>query len=247
MNHYWQNWRASDFNKNLKSHIAILPLAATEQHGPHLPLATDTLIAKGLIKNVVKKLSPKDKIVFLPVQDIGLSLEHKNFAGTLTADWDSLGKVWLNIGADVFRTGIKKMIFITSHGGNMPLMEIVARQLRMQYNMKIAYTSWEKLMPTKPTDIHGGQFETSIMLALHPELVDKTKLQNFKSESEKLKKQNKLLAFHSSPAKIAWAAEDLNKQGVVGNAKAATSIAGKKYLNSMTNGFITLIKEFSKL
>ena len=256
MNRFWSNWVADDFKRNLSNHLAILPLAATEQHGPHLPLGTDSIIARGLIERADSVLPKKCPAVFLPLQTIGASPEHCDFAGTLSLDWQSAIRIWIGLGESVAGAGVKKLLLITSHGGNMPAMEIAARQLRLNRNMLTACAQWENLgadMCRKVRgsqepfiDIHGGEFETSLILALRPDLARMRKAENFQSAQTKMKKGNKFLAFHSSPAKLAWAAQDLNKKGVVGRAKEASAQKGEKMLDEMASGFAHLCQEMLK-
>lgn len=246
---YWSELKTIDFNGNMKNYIAVLPLCATEQHGPHLPLGTDMFIAEGLVERTIQKLKNNDKIIFLPIQNIGVSNEHQDFKGTLSIQWETAGRIWREIAECVHKTGIRKMIVITSHGGNVQMMELVARELRAKYNMKIVCTQWGKLGGDRKNeiDIHGGEIETSLMLAMKPELVEMKKTKNFKSKQTKMKKENKILGYHSSVANMNWFAQDLNKEGVVGNAKSASEKIGEKIIEKCVNGFTQLIKEFGKI
>src|SRR3954449_11035019 len=104
--------------------IAVLPLAATEQHGPHLPLRTDVLIAEAFLARVWELLPAQLPATFLPVEEIGISTEHADYPGTLTLSPEqALGK-WLALGESVARAGIRKLVMVTSHGGNSAAMTI---------------------------------------------------------------------------------------------------------------------------
>src|SRR6476659_4685463 len=98
--------------------IAVLPLAATEQHGPHLPLGTDVMIAEAYLARVREQLPAAIPATFLPLQPVGISTEHTGYPGTLTLPTEVALKVWMAIGESVARAGLKKLVMVTSHGGN---------------------------------------------------------------------------------------------------------------------------------
>ena len=236
MKRFWRDMPTTAFDGDTSNWIAVLPVAAIEQHGLHLPVGVDAMIAEGLVERAAAALPYGASATFLPVQQIGKSNEHINFPGTLTFDWETTVKAWLDIGDSLARAGLRKLLIITSHGGNLSLMDIAARELRIRHNMLVVTTSWEKLGPPRKEpedgsafiDIHGGEFETSIMLALRPDLVDIDKAENFTSTQSDLKKSNQHLGHHSSDANISWLSEDLNVQGVVDDASAATAERGEE-------------------
>src|SRR3954449_1170752 len=98
--------------------IAVLPLAATEQHGPHLPVGTDIMIAQAYLARVRELLPDRIPATFLPVQPVGISTEHLAYPGTLTMPTEVALKSWFALGESVARAGIKKLVMVTSHGGN---------------------------------------------------------------------------------------------------------------------------------
>src|SRR3954452_23653372 len=110
--------------------IAVLPLAATEQHGPHLPIGTDVMIAQAYLARVRELLADNIPATFLPLQPVGISTEHIDYPGTLTLPADVAVKTWLALGEGVARAGIKKLVLVTSHGGNTAAMTLVAQELR---------------------------------------------------------------------------------------------------------------------
>ncbi len=140
---------------------------------------------------------------------------------------------------------------ITSHGGNVAAMEIAARELRLRHGMLVVTTSWgslgewEEIYDLGPvlTDIHGGNSETSLMLALRPDLVDGGAVENFDSAQSEMKARHMRLGFHGSDANIAWAAQDLNSKGVVGDASAASKENGERDITEMVAGFCVLMEE----
>src|SRR6476661_4635522 len=115
--------------------IAVLPLAATEQHGPHLPLETDVLIGEAYLARVRELLPATLPVTFLPLQRIGISTEHIDFPGTLTLPTDVALRSWMALGESVARAGVRKLVMVTSHGGNSAGMTLVAHDLRAQHGM----------------------------------------------------------------------------------------------------------------
>jgi creatinine amidohydrolase len=171
--------------------IAVLPVAATEQHGPHLPVSTDSSIMQGMLETVID-LAPADlDIRILPVQCVGKSNEHQHAPGTLTIPVTTLIDHWVELGHSVARAGIRKVVLVNSHGGNEEVMGIVARELRVRARMLAVKTSWMRFgLPTglySPVEtsygIHGGDVETSLMLHFQPELVAFDKAENLNRRS----------------------------------------------------------------
>jgi creatinine amidohydrolase/Fe(II)-dependent formamide hydrolase-like protein len=161
--------------------VAVLPLGATEQHGPHLPLNVDSVLVDGVVDAALTHLDKQDPVLVLPTQTVGLSTEHIAFAGTLTLSPQTVISQWCDLGASVARAGVKKLLLFNAHGGNVGLMDVVARELRAQHGLIVYSSSWynlpldEKVMAQFSADehrfgIHAGDIETSMMLALAPVL-----------------------------------------------------------------------------
>src|SRR5580692_1326877 len=125
--------------------IAVLPLAATEQHGPHLPLETDVMIAQAYLTRVRERLPDTLPVTFLPIEQIGISTEHTDFPGTLTLAPETALRNWMALGESVARAGVKKLVIVTSHGGNSAAMTLVAQDLRAQRGLFVVTTSWSRL------------------------------------------------------------------------------------------------------
>src|SRR5665213_263667 len=113
--------------------IAVLPLAATEQHGPHLPVGTDVMIAQAYLARVRELLTDTLPATFLPLQPVGISTEHIDYPGTLTLPTEIALQSWMALGTSVARASIKKLVMVTSHGGNSAAMSLVAQDLRAKY------------------------------------------------------------------------------------------------------------------
>lgn len=233
--------------------IAVLPLGATEQHGPHLPFETDAIIAEAITLRAKAKLPADLNIEFLPVEKVGYSIEHSDVAGTKTLAYDEAIRRWIGIGESLFRTGTRKFVMLNAHGGNSPLMTIVATELRARFGMLAVATSWtrfgypDEIVSTEERafGIHGGLIETSVMLALRPDLVNMAKARNFPSNQEDFSREFKHLRAYG-PHAFGWMMRDLSKEGVAGNAAAATADAGEKILDNAVAGFIELLVDVDR-
>ncbi|MCK1361375.1 creatininase family protein [Bradyrhizobium sp. 199] len=230
--------------------IAVLPLAATEQHGPHLPVTTDVLIADAYLARVRELLPENVPATFLPVEPIGISTEHIDYPNTQTLPTDVALKRWTGIGEDIARRGLKKLVIITSHGGNSAAMMLIAQDLRAHQKMLVVTTSWSRLSGADklfPADevrhgIHGGAIETSIMLARYPDQVRKHEIADFPASSIAMDKQYRWLSTQR-PAAFAWQAQDLNASGAVGNATLAVAEKGEQLIDQGARAFCELLSE----
>lgn len=122
--------------------ISVLPLGAHEQHGPHLPFETDTLIAEGIVARLAAALPSHLPVSFLPVEPVGYSIEHMDVPGTKTLRYDEAIERWLNIAKAEHEKGVRKFVMLNAHGGNSPLMTIVATEARARFGMLAVATSW---------------------------------------------------------------------------------------------------------
>ncbi|AYG67347.1 MULTISPECIES: creatininase family protein [unclassified Rhizobium] len=233
--------------------IAVLPLGAYEQHGPHLPFETDTLIAEGIVSRLKGALPAKLPVTFLSVEAVGYSIEHMDVAGTKSLAFDEAVRRWLGIAERVNKLGIRKFVMLNAHGGNSPLMTIVATEARMRFDMLAVATSWTRfgvpdglISPDeKAIDIHGGDIETSVMLALNPEKVDMSKAENFPSrQSDFIRNLKHLRAY--GPHAFGWKMSDLSTQGVTGNAGAATAEKGEKLIAHAVQGLVELLQDVDR-
>lgn len=248
---FWREIPTTAFGDAARDWIAVLPLAAIEQHGPHLPVGVDAIIGEGMVARTAAALPPEAPVVFLPVQEIAKSNEHVAFPGTLTVDWDTTIRSWIDIGASVARAGPRTLVMITSHGGNAAPMEIAARELRQHHGLRCVTTSWGRLGNWQDVytydgpiiDIHAGLSETALMLALRPDLVDMTRARDFPSAQMALARGAAKLGYHGGAANMAWLAEDLNPDGAVGEATAATAEAGERDIGGIVDGFAALVRD----
>ena len=237
--------------------VAVLPVAAVEQHGPHLPLSVDATLLQGVIDAALPHLGADVPALFLPPQNIGLSTEHENFPGTLTLSPATVIALWTELGACVARAGVKKLLIFNSHGGNVAVMDIVARELRQRHGLLVYSASWFSL-PQPPEvqglfsaqehrfGIHAGDIETSMMLHLAPGTVHMEHAQHFRSTSQDRAERFAILG-NGKSAKMGWAMEDYHPSGAVGQADAATADKGRAVVHAAGAALAALLAEVAAL
>jgi len=233
--------------------IAVLPLAAVEQHGPHLPLGVDTYIAEAYLARVQKLLPADLPVTFLPVQRVGVSAEQLSYPGTLTLSATTAIAAWTELGESLHRAGLRKLVLVTSHGGNVAVMESVARDLRTRLGMLAVTVGWHRFgypdgafsAEEKKHGIHGGDIETSLMLAGKPETVRMDRTPNATPATIAMAGEFKWLGAYR-PAGFAWMTQDLNPTGAVGNATLATAAKGEAALDHGAKAFVELLQEIDR-
>ncbi len=245
----WQDFAGADAAR----WIAVLPLAAIEQHGPHLPLGVDAFLGEAYLDRA-KVLVPMDMpATFLPLQSIGHSEEHTGFPGTLTLSAQTAIGAWTDIGESVHRAGVRKLLLITSHGGNVQAMDMVARQLRARHGMLVVTCGWQRFgypeglfsEDERKHGIHGGDIETSLMLAARAQAVQNDKAPNATSANVALEKDFRWLNA-SRPAGFGWMTQDLHPSGAVGDATKATAQKGEAAFAHGVRGFVELLQEIDR-
>ena len=233
--------------------IAVLPLAAVEQHGPHLPLGVDAYIAEAYLARVRKILPEALPATFLPVQRVGVSAEHLGYPGTLTLSAATAIKAWTEIGESLARAGLRKLLLVTSHGGNVAAMELVARDLRTRLGMLAVTVGWHRFGYPEGTfsgeerrhGIHGGDIETSLMLGAMPDAVRTERAAQATPATVAMAHEFKWLGAYR-PAGFAWMTQDLNATGAVGDATQASAAKGDAALAHGAQAFVELVREMDR-
>ena len=250
---HWTELKTTEFAALSAETVAILPVAAVEQHGPHLPICVDACINESLLELALAKAH--DLSVFLlPMQAIGKSNEHLGFAGTLTLSADTVVRLWTEIGESVRRSGVRRMLIFNSHGGQPQVADIVARDLRVRLEMFVATVSWWQLGGLQRyfsenelrNGIHGGAVETSLMLHFRPDLVSMDLAANFVSLGEALEKECRFLRPEGQGVGFGWQAQDLNDRGVCGDATQADASLGAKIAEEVSDNLLQLLREVAR-
>ncbi|MBV5297666.1 MAG: creatininase family protein [Rhodoferax sp.] len=263
---FWADWSSADFAQLGRSGdaartIAVLPVAAIEQHGPHLPLSVDTVLVNGVLAAALPRLPVALKLLVLPTQAIGLSTEHARFPGTLTLKNETILRLWGDIAESVAAAGIRKLVLFNAHGGNVSVMDLVARDLRARLDMLVYSVSWFNLplLDAQGGDvnarfsadeqrfgIHAGDMETSMMLALDPACVEMARAQNFVSAAQARARQFEIVG-NGKSAKLGWQMQDYNPAGAVGNAAAASLDKGRALVDAAGRALARLLAEIDQL
>lgn len=255
------HWTASHSNLGERpvssQTIVILPLGAQEQHGPHLPLETDTLIARGVCKALEEELHSLDRmqmadvddVRILPVEPIGYSPEHMDFEGSKTLSYEAALGRWISIGEQLSALGVRRFLLLNAHGGNSPLVSLVCQELRVRCNMLAVGTKWDRFIDEievgrteRIYGIHAGRIETSVMLWIAPEDVQMKQALDYPSLQQTLNENFRHLQAYG-PHAFGWKMQDLNSSGVTGMASRATAEEGGKLVHRAAVGLCELLHD----
>lgn len=248
---FWAEMTWTDFQApDMARAIAVLPLAATEQHGPHLPLGTDTFIMEGYLARVVPRVPDELAVLFLPMQNCGLSIEHTDFPGTLSVPAEHLINAWTKLCECVHRTGCRKLVLLNSHGGNSAALDVIAHDLRARLGMLVVMASWRRFgapgglfsVDELAHGIHAGEIETSLMLNFRPDLVRADEAADFQSQSVAMEREFNWLRA-GRPTGFGWMSQDLCVSGAMGNAAAANARKGEACADHGATAFIELLQD----
>src|ERR1700739_2017127 len=231
-NFAYLNWKQVDALPR-ETTLLILPTAAIEQHGHHLPLATDTLINNLLLGRAIRKLPANLPVYALPPVHYGKSNEHIGFPGTLSVSASTFMAVLRDLGASIASAGFKKLVLYNTHGGNSSLVDVMARDLRAEFGLKTfalygsGGISFEGLRPQERAyGFHAGEVETAFLLAATPDLVDcSAYTANYIADLSK----PELLLPENAPATFSWLTRDIAPSGVLGDARPATAENGARW------------------
>lgn len=233
--------------------IAVLPVAAVEQHGPHLPLGVDSYIAQAYLARVLPLLPADLPATFLPLQKIGQSEEHLAFPGTLSFSARTVIGIYTEIGESLHRCGVRKLVIVTSHGGNVAAVELVARDLRVRLKMLAVTCAWHRFGYPPGTfermeqrhGVHAGDVETSLVLAHRPETVRMERAPAAIPVTVDMAKDFKWLSAFR-PVGFGWMTQDLHPTGAVGDATLATAQKGEQALDHGARAFVELLQDVDR-
>ncbi|MBN9061168.1 MAG: creatininase family protein [Rhizobiales bacterium] len=249
--HWWWDLSAKDFaGLDMERIVAVLPVGAVEQHGPHLPVRVDAAINAGIVARAVEMMPADLPVLVLPMTPVGKSNEHVSYPGTLTLSHETLFRLWFEIGESVRRTGCRKMVIFNSHGGQPQVIDIVCRELRVRHGMFVVNAMWSRM--TKHDDlftpkelthgIHGGEVETSVMLHLHRDKVDMAEAADFEPLSVALAEKGGLLTPEGGVG-FGWQAQDLHPSGAMGDAASADAARGGVLVERAATALTQLCRE----
>jgi creatinine amidohydrolase len=249
--HWWWEHSARDFaGFDMSGFVAILPVAAVEQHGPHLPLQVDAAINVGIVARAVEMMPTDMPVLVLPMMPIGKSNEHISYPGTLSLSYETLARLWIEIGESVLRAGCRKLIIFNSHGGQPQVADIVCRELRVRHKMFAVNAFWARMVPMDDLfsadelshGIHGGECETSMMLHLKPGLVEMAHAADFVPTTVELERTGGVLSAEGAVG-FGWMTEDLEVSGACGNAAAGDATRGREVVERAAAALVRLCTE----
>jgi creatinine amidohydrolase len=229
--------------------VIIQPVGAIEQHGPHLPLIVDAAIGMGVLGKALEKLESNIPAYALPCLYYGKSNEHWHFPGTITLCAQTLLSVLKEMADSIYRAGFRKLVLMNSHGGQPQIMEIVARDIHQEYEDFLVFPlfTWrvpnisQELLTQKELEygIHAGDAETSMMLSLLP---DRVRMEKAVKEYPQGLPEDSLLSMEGK-LPFAWLTNELTQSGVMGDATVATKEKGDRLLESVSDGWVRVIKD----
>jgi creatinine amidohydrolase/Fe(II)-dependent formamide hydrolase-like protein len=228
--------------------VVVLPIGAIEQHGPHLPVATDALLAEAITRLALERLGDDVRVWRLPVQSYGKSNEHLGFAGTVSLRAETLMAVVMDIASSVKASGFRRLCFVNAHGGNSALLAMMAREIRVATGLMVFNTFTNASAPD-PVEIpplearfgiHANDWETSLVLHLEPELVH---MERAVREYPQLEGE---VGLTGGAAVAAWLTRDWSASGVFGDPTVATPERGAQRLETCVTALAQTLTAISR-
>ncbi len=253
---YWADHTTEEFaDFDPAATVVLLPVSATEQHGPHLPVSVDRDICDALVERLVARLPAEAPLLVLPALPVGVSIEHGDFPGTLSLSAETMIAVLMELAGGVAAAGFRKLALLNSHGGNPAVLDIVAHKLRRKHELLVfplnGYRYWRAESHFGAHEaahgIHGGAAETAIVQAIRPGAVRQDKVQRFASRSEEMARAYAHLRPFGRTAGFGWQAQDLNPAGAVGDATLADPETGARLLDEAAEVLVQVVTEIGSL
>ena len=253
MLHHWRDLGWQDFRDiDAARAVAVMPVAAIEQHGPHLPVSVDSDLNAGIIAAAAPLVAQDVPVYLLPQLPVGKSNEHGAYPGTLSIGAATLIAMWTDLADSVVRAGFRKLLIFNSHGGQPQLVDVVVRDLRVRHAiLAVAASSYALGLPEGLFDrdeeiygIHAGDIETSMMMHLRPEVVKAGKMENFPSVGAAIERDHQVLRLEGGVG-IGWMTQDVNPSGAVGDPRSATAAKGAEAVAFAAQRLATLLAEIS--
>lgn len=251
--HRWQDLSWTELAAlDIERAVAVLPLGAVEQHGPHLPLSVDGTINAAVLDRALAALPGTVTALALPQQPVGVSPEHAEFPGTLSLSPETMLALLRELGASVAATSVRRLVLLNSHGGQPAALDMAAQALRRHHGMLAvpvnAFRLWhrEDHLPAEKAayDVHAGAVETAIMMHLAPGSVRDAELRDFASGAAGLRNALEAAA-PGAGARAAWQAGDLNPAGAAGDATLANAEMGARIVDQAAAALARIIEELA--
>ncbi len=248
---FWSNLTSAEIKNISSNKVLIFPFSSIEQHGKHLPIGTDRLILDGILDKFSKIPSKSSNFIIMPHIFLGSASEHLSYPGTISIN-SSMYIDYITEYVEHFcKKKFKKFIFLNSHGGQTNHLDIVAKELKNKYKsidiIKANYFLFEgfdRVINKNELNFgyHGGEFETSLMLYLHPLLVKQNLIKKNVLSSDC---KSKSFISYEKNIKRAWNTEDINKSGIIGNPVGSSSLKGKQIIDITLNTLKKIVTELS--
>lgn len=257
--HEWRHLTTTDFEQLDPSQmLVLLPLGAVEQHGPHLPVGTDDLLASRVLVEVIEQIDDLE-LLLLPSIWCTKSNEHLNFAGTLSLSTETLRSMLHDLGSSLSRSGFRKLVLMNWHGGNTDLLVTATRDIRERFSLFVFLIDGLRLAAELKDsaadegadfDVHAGRGETSMMLAAFPELVRREWLGHVgdKENPGRLHAtlgRSDFITIEGGSVYLGWEAEDLSLDGVIGDPQGANAAEGDRYIKQIAARMATILSEIA--
>lgn len=179
--HHWDTLRVPEFLEGRTAHdIAVVPIGSTEQHGPHLPVMVDSRLVAEVAARAASITTGNARVLVTPVLWVSMAEHHMVFPGTLTLDFNTFQSVLRCLVNSLQRQGFRRILLLNGHGGNIAALSIIVDQLTKEVGVPLmAATYWNvsasefgNILEGQRNLLHACEAETSMMMALHPELID---------------------------------------------------------------------------
>tara|TARA_Y100001935_G_scaffold250273_1_gene250113 strand:+ start:173 stop:934 length:762 start_codon:yes stop_codon:yes gene_type:complete len=249
---FWSDLTLDEIKKIGKNKVLIFPFSSIEQHGSHLPSGTDRMILDGILSLLVEQNSKSNNFLIMPNLSMGSAGEHLNFEGTISAYSTKYIDYVISIIENLCEKKYKKFLFLNSHGGQIGHLDIIAKELKSKFKFidivkahYFLFDGYEKIISKKELvfGYHGGEFETSIMMFLYPNLVKYKKISSNLISPDY--KSNNIISYEKK-IKRAWNTQDISKSGIIGDPTKANKEKGKKILKIAVNNILKIINEMTK-
>lgn len=227
---------------------ALLPIGSIEQHGPHLPVGTDSLLLKEILRLALEKYKPGFPVVVLPILEFGKSIEHRDYPGTVSFSTRTMLAILDDFASSLTSANIKRLAIINSHGGNTALINGYLLDLRSNYNIEVIaihlstiYRNVEREFKDMIGDFfHACGLETSLALSLFPEFVNMSEVPT--AHDDDPSKFHRLISLRDKVS-MGWSAREISSSGAIGQPWLANAEVGEKLADKITSALVDVFIE----